>query len=168
MATPTTYIKLDRNIQRWRWYQNANTMRVFLHLLLNANIEDHDFEKITVHRGQIAVSYSRIAEVLELSARQVRTAIEHLVNTGELSIKRYSKFLLITILNYNVYQDNTSIKSQSKVNQMSFGSQSNVNNQRSKEYKNGKNIYGSADGESENGVTETEEEYRARIRRLSQ
>ena len=44
-----TFIKLSRKIQSWRWYQDANTMRVFIHILLNANVYDHDFENITVN-----------------------------------------------------------------------------------------------------------------------
>ena len=47
----TTYIKLDRNILNWRWYKDANTFRLFIHLLLKANIRDHDFEHVTIRRG---------------------------------------------------------------------------------------------------------------------
>ena len=48
MAETTTFIKLDRNIRSWRWYKDPNTMRVFIDLLLDANISDRDFMGITV------------------------------------------------------------------------------------------------------------------------
>lgn len=148
MATPTTYIKLDRNIQRWRWYTNANTMRVFLHLLLNANIEDHDFEKITVHRGQLVSSIGKIAEALELSPQNVRTAVDHLKTTSEITSKGYSKYSLFTILNYELYQAVPT--SRPTFNQQTANKQSTNNQQQSKnirtykEYKNEKNNIGSA------------------------
>ncbi len=148
MATPTTYIKLDRNIQRWRWYTNANTMRVFLHLLLNANIEDHDFEKITVHRGQLVSSIGKIAEALELSPRNVRTAIEHLKSTNEMTHTAYPKYSLFTILNYDLYQSVSTSKSTD--NRQASDKQSTSNRQQLKnirtykEYKNEKNNIGSA------------------------
>lgn len=104
MAEPSTFIKLDRNITRWRWYKNANTFRVFVHLLIEANISDHDFEHVTIHRGEVATSYGSLAEHLELSIRSVRTSVEHLKSTGELTIKRYSKFSVFSIVNYDTYQ----------------------------------------------------------------
>ena len=44
VADQTTFIKIDRNIMDWRWYQDPNTFRLFVHLILRANIRDHDFE----------------------------------------------------------------------------------------------------------------------------
>lgn len=34
------WICLHRKILKWEWYQDTNTFRVFIHLLLNANWED--------------------------------------------------------------------------------------------------------------------------------
>lgn len=148
MATPTTYIKLDRNIQRWRWYTNANTMRVFLHLLLNANIEDHDFEKITVHRGQLVSSYPKIASALKLTPMAVRVAVEHLKLTGEITHTAYPKYSLFTILNYSMYQDvptdKTTVKQQSSNSQVTVKQHQSKNIRTHKEYKNEKNNIGSA------------------------
>lgn len=135
MANRSTFIKLDRNIQKWRWYTNANTFRVFVHLLLNANVEDRDFEGIVIRRGEIATSYGKMAAQLKLTERQVRTAIEHLKATGEVAVTRHSKFQVISVLNYSTYQDvsagKKSIKSQSSVNQKSIRCQQLKNN---KEY----------------------------------
>lgn len=104
MSEPTTFIKLDRNIRTWRWYTDANTMRVFIDLLLNANISDKDFMGITIHRGQTATSYASIANRLNLTIQNVRTAIGHLKLTGEITNKQYAKFQVITVLNYHKYQ----------------------------------------------------------------
>ena len=34
------FIKLHRKILKWEWYDEPNTMRLFIHLLLTASIED--------------------------------------------------------------------------------------------------------------------------------
>jgi len=104
MADKTTWIKIDRNIERWRWYQDANTMRVFLHLLLNANISDHDFQLDKIHRGQLVTSYDKIAVRLGITYRQARTAVEHLKSTQEVAVKQRPKYLVISIVNYDEYQ----------------------------------------------------------------
>lgn len=99
-----TFIKLSRKIQLWRWYQDANTMRVFIHILLNANVYDHDFENITVKRGQWVTSVSKISEQLNISTRSIRTALNHLKSTNEVAIKTTPKYSIITVKNYNQYQ----------------------------------------------------------------
>lgn len=121
MAEKTTWIKLDRNILEWRWYQDANTFRVFMHLLLTANIEDKDFRKETIHRGETVISIGKMAKTLGITYDQVRTALTHLKDTNEITIKRMPKYLVISITNYNRYQANPNQnpnKSQTNPNQI--------------------------------------------------
>lgn len=139
MAERSTFIKLDRGIQNWRWYQNPNTFRVFIHILLNANVESRDFMDTTIHRGEMATSYARIGDSLGLTIQQVRTAISHLKSTEEITVKQQSKFLIISVLNYAKYQDRLTdnqqaINSQLTVNQQSVNSQSTTIKE-CKEYK---------------------------------
>lgn len=135
MAEISTFIKIDRNITNWRWYSDANTVRVFLDLLLHANVSDKDFLGITIRRGEVATSYRSIADRLELSIQNVRTAIAHLKLTGEITVTRHSKFQVISIVCYSKYQDKPTRKSTG--NQHSSNIQSTLNQQ---QYKNNKNI----------------------------
>lgn len=137
MAEKSTFIKLDRNIQEWRWYTNANTFRVFIHLLLNANIKENDFENAKIKRGELATSYDKIANTLKLTNQQVRTAISHLKLTSEITITRYSKFIVISIVNYAQYQDKLTVKT--TINQQSPNNHSTINQQQLKNNKNVKN-----------------------------
>ena len=105
MAETSTWIKIDRNILEWEWYWDANTMRVFLHLLLKANIKDGRFMGVAVHRGQLITSYATLAKELQISYRGIRTAIKHLKSTGEVTVQPMHDFSLITIQNYARYQD---------------------------------------------------------------
>lgn len=108
MAEKTSYIRIDRNILRWRWWTDHNTLIVFLYLLLEANISEHGFSGITIHRGELATSLQNISRSTTLSIRSVRTAISHLKMTGEVTSKLYPKFQVITICNYDKYQSLTS------------------------------------------------------------
>lgn len=127
-----TFIKLSRKIQSWRWYQDANTMRVFVHILLNANVYDHDFENITVKRGQWVTSVNKISEQLNISTRSIRTALNHLKSTNEVAIKTTPKYSIITVKNYNQYQKVTKC---STINRQTDDKQ--VTNDR-QQYKKGK------------------------------
>lgn len=93
---------------KWRWYRDGNTMRLFLHLILTANWEDCDFETITVHRGQRVASRRTLAEEIGMSEREVRTAINHLISTNEVTSVSTSKYTVFTVINYDAYQTATS------------------------------------------------------------
>ena len=104
LAEPSTWIKLNRNISRWHWYTDGNTMRVFIHLLLTANVKPGTFMGKRINRGETATSMSTMSEALGMSKSQVRTALNHLRETEEITIVRYSKFAVIKIIKYEQYQ----------------------------------------------------------------
>lgn len=143
MAEKSTFVKVDRNIMSWRWYQDANTFRVFLHLILMANIEDHDFEKITIHRGELATSIPSLSRQLKISVKSVRTALEHLKATGEVACRIYPHYQVISILGYDSYQAISAGRSAG--NGQASGRQTAGNGHqskkvRTKELKNEKNV----------------------------
>ncbi len=134
MHEKSTFVKLHRKITKWRWYQDANTIRVFVHLLINANYTDNDFENITVHRGQVVTSRKHLSRDLKISEQSVRTALNHLKSTNEITIEATSKYTIITINNYNEYQKipDTLTNNQPTTNQPSTSNQP--------QYKKEKNI----------------------------
>ncbi len=99
------FVVLHRKITEWEWYSDTNTFRVFLHLLLTANHKPSKFRGFEVGRGQIIIGRKALAESLNLTEREVRTAIEHLKTTGELTIKTTNRFSIATLTKYGVYQD---------------------------------------------------------------
>ena len=110
MAEKTTYIRLDRNIINWKWWYDHNTLIVFLFLLIRANIHDNGFSGQTIRRGQVCTSLPSLSNSTGLTIQQVRTAIKHLKSTGEITSKAFSKYQVITIVNYDKYQDLTGKK----------------------------------------------------------
>ena len=99
------FILLHRKITEWEWYQNPNTFRVFLHCLLKANFTDGRFEGKDIKRGQFVTSLPSLSDQTSLSIRQVRVALDHLIMTGELTNKSFSKYRIITVVNYDKYQN---------------------------------------------------------------
>ena len=130
-------IAVDRSILNWRWYKNANTFRVFMHLLLTANYAPADYENIRLERGDVIVTYSGLGEQLGLSVKEVRTALEHLKETGETAVKKYPKYQVVSIVNYDSYQWVSAGKSAGKG--QAKGSQTAVKGQLSNK-KNNNNI----------------------------
>lgn len=99
------YIKLDQKILNWDWYKDINTFKVFLHLLLKANFEDVKIQGIEVPCGSFISSYQTLATETGLTVQNIRTALNHLKSTGELTIHTYPKFSVFTVKNYRIYQE---------------------------------------------------------------
>lgn len=143
MAETSTFIKMDRNLLRWRWFKNPKTMIVWIWLLMSANVEDHDFEKDVIRRGEVATSRKSISLATGLTEREVRTALNHLKTTGEVSVRLMPKYQVITILQYDRYQAVPSGKASGNgpagVRQRS-GNRPQSKNTRMEEGKNEKNV----------------------------
>lgn len=98
------WIKLHRQIIDWEWYTDHNTFRVFLHLLLTANHKDKKYKGMELKAGTIVTSRDLLAFATGLSVRQVRTALDKLKTTNELTIKTSPQGTIIQIVNYVKYQ----------------------------------------------------------------
>ncbi|HIT65966.1 MAG TPA: hypothetical protein IAB61_01785 [Candidatus Merdisoma merdipullorum] len=99
------YIKINRSILSWEWYGDINTCRLFIHMLLKANWREGRFRGTTVPRGSFVSSIAKLSEETKLTNDEVRTAILHLVNTGEITKQSTNKFTVFTVKNYDLYQD---------------------------------------------------------------
>ena len=120
------YILLDRNILEWKWWQKHNVLIVFIWLLLKAQFHDSHFGGAKIERGQVATTLGNIGSANKLSVQEVRTSLNSLKSTGEITITRHSRFLVITIVNYDKYQNLTrkpTIKQQSRNNQSTINQQ---------------------------------------------
>lgn len=98
------YVKISRKILEWEWYKDINTKVLFLHILLKANWKPGRFQGTEVPRGSFVTSQQNLALETGLTLKNVRTALKHLENTGEVAVNRHPKFSVITIKNYDKYQ----------------------------------------------------------------
>lgn len=112
------WIKIHRKITEWEWYSDANTMRLFIHLLIIANHKDTNWRGVLVPAGAVLTGRVKLAESLGISQQEVRTSLEHLKATNEITIKSTKKYSIISITNWiNYQQDNQQINQQSTNNQ---------------------------------------------------
>lgn len=98
------FITIHRKITEWEWYTDGNTLRLFMHLLLNANHKPKRWKGVEVNRGQLITGRKTLAEELRLSEQQIRTSINKLKSTNEITTQPTNKFTLVTIVNYDNYQ----------------------------------------------------------------
>ena len=125
-----TFIKLYRSTTEWEWYKDTNTKTVFLHLLLTVEIKDKRFQGYVIPKGSRVCSYPKLSEETGLSIQSIRTAINHLKSTGELTVSKTPKFSIISIENWGRYQGHQ------QGNQQSTNSQLTVNQQHPKNIRN--------------------------------
>ena len=106
------YIKLHRSLLTWEWYSTPETLTVFVYCLLKANWKDGKFQGHEVKRGSFVTSRAKMAQETGLTQHNVRTAINHLILTGEVAKSSYAKFSIITVQNYEKYQSDDQVSGQ--------------------------------------------------------
>ena len=131
------YIKLFRSMTKWEWYSDTNTKAVFLHLLLNANLEETRYMNHVIPKGGLVIGRKRLAESLGISEQNVRTALNHLKLTNEITIESTNRFSIVTIVNWEKYQASKRQATNKSTNNLT-NNQPAVNQQLTteKEYKN--------------------------------
>lgn len=105
----TGFIKLHRSILKWEWYSDLTTFGVFVHLIITANWKEDRWMGHLIKRGQRVCSLSTLVAETGLTERQIRTAINHLKSTGEVTSEiiriNRSGCTLYTINNFDKYQE---------------------------------------------------------------
>ena len=82
------FVKLYYSLLDWAWINNPNTLVVFIHLLLNANRKNKPYKKGVICKGEVLASYDFLAEKTGLSVQKVRTAINNLLETKDISKRK--------------------------------------------------------------------------------
>lgn len=98
-------VKFHRKITEREWYSDANTFRVFFHLITIANHKDWKRQGIDVKRWQTITSIDSLAEQIWLTSQKVRTAMDKLISTWEIAKKTTNRNTIVTVLKYCDYND---------------------------------------------------------------
>lgn len=104
MSMSDGWIKSYRQMKDWEWYKKPGMFHLFHHLLYNANHAKKAWQGIFVERGQLVTSRARLSTETGISIQSVRTCLNRLKSTSEITIKSTSRFTIITICNYSKYQ----------------------------------------------------------------
>ena len=121
------FIKLHRQLIEWEWYDDANTFRLFIHFLLKANFKDKNWRGITVKKGSFITGYDKLSRELKLTKQQIRTGINKLKSTGEITHQSCNKYSIVTLVKYGDYQDRELIEVGKLTHKATHEQQSNNN-----------------------------------------
>lgn len=98
------WISLHRQILEWEWYTDFHTKDLFIHLLLKANHQDNRWKGILVQRGQVITGRKQLAKELGFSEQSIRTSLNKLKSTNEITIEATKQYSVVTIVNYEKFQ----------------------------------------------------------------
>lgn len=98
----------------WEWWNDLNTSRVWITILLLANWQEREWQGVVIPRGSFPTSYEKLAVASGLSVKQVRRAINNLEKTGEITRKTTNKYQIITVEKYDFYQNMDTTKGRQK------------------------------------------------------
>ncbi len=141
------WIKLHRKFTKWEWFNDSNMVHLFLYLLLQSNHEPNRWKGIEVDRGQIITGLKSLSKNTGISIQSIRTSLDRLISTGEITRKPTNKYSIITIYKYDDYQliegdannqNNKLSNKQLTINQQSTNNQltPNKNDKKEKNLKN--------------------------------
>jgi hypothetical protein len=113
------FIQLHRALLEWEWWSKPITLKVFLYCLLKANHKDKNYQGKLIKRGSFLTGRELIAKDCNVSVQQIRTALNHLKSTNELTIKSSGQGTVIQVVKYCNYQGvtNKSTNDQPTINQ---------------------------------------------------
>ena len=148
-----SFILLYKKMVEWQWYKDANTFRLFIDLLLDANWKDSTVGFQEVKRGQCMTSLKRIHERTGLTYQEIRTSLGKLEISQEINKQTTNRYTVITINKYDDYQKcNKQLTNKQQTSNNIIINNNKVNNIKEKIYK--KEKYGLFEN-----VSLTDEEY---------
>ncbi len=103
------YVRLWRKSLDAGWIKNHKLWAFWTWCLLKASHKEFDaivgLQKVNLFPGQFVFGLKKAAEETGLTIREIRTIVDFLKKSGNLTIKTTNKFSVITIVNWHIYQD---------------------------------------------------------------
>jgi len=99
-----SWVKLYRSLLAWEWYHDIVTRDLFIHCLLKVNYKKTTWKGVEIEEGSFITSYENLANELNFSVRNIRTALKHLKATNEITTQTTNKYTVINVVNWGLYQ----------------------------------------------------------------
>ena len=137
------WLKLYRSILDSAVFQDSEVLKVWIWLLCNVAFEQHDTicygKVIHLKPGQIATGRKKIAQCTDLNENKVYRALTALKSLGNIEIKATNKYSIITVVNWDKYQDENGKRtsSEQQTNSKTTTEEQQDNSKRT-QHKNGK------------------------------
>lgn len=103
------FFKLHYNIKRWEHWHNPNVLVTWIHLLARARWDKKPtrYKGVLIERGQLLLGRKEFSKECGLSEQQLRTALNTLKSTNEITTEATNKGTVVTITNFEAWQDKT-------------------------------------------------------------
>ena len=98
------WVKTYRKLSEWEWYKDSSMVHLFIHLITKASHEDRSWRGKVIKRGQMVTSRKILSSETGISEQTIRTCLERLKSTSEITIQSTNRNSIITICNYEIYQ----------------------------------------------------------------
>ena len=98
------FIKIDRSLLDWAYYEDDRCVRLLLHLILCANFKPGKFKGIDIKPGQFVTSTVKLSGQLGWTRSTLRRTLERLTESGEIVTKADNKRTLVTLIKWEQFQ----------------------------------------------------------------
>lgn len=131
------WITLHRKLLKNPICEKPSYLSVWIHLLLMANHEETSFiwnnKRQTLKRGQLLTGLKVLSKKTRIAQGTVYRILNYLENEKQIEQQKTTKFTIITILNWDKYQDKKQqnekqIENRLKTNEKQIETYNNVNN----------------------------------------
>lgn len=134
------WISLHRKFLEWEWFSDNSMVKLFIFLLLKANHKSSTWKGIEIKRGQLLTGLNKLNFETKISIQTLRTCLKRLEKTQEINMQVTNKHRIITVCNYDSYQNvqqatNKRTNKQLTSNQQATNKQLTTNNNINKENK---------------------------------
>lgn len=102
-----SWFKIYRKIIDWEWFSCPYTLKVFIYLLSVANYKKKNWRGLELQPGDVITGRKQLALSLDMSEQKIRTILERLKSTNEITIKTSPQGSVIHIVRYAMYQIST-------------------------------------------------------------
>ena len=101
------WIRVYRKMLHWGWFRDSHMVHIFIYLMLRANRLDGTWRGLKIKPGQLATGIRSISKDTGISIRSVRTCLYKMRLTHEVTIESTHVCSIITICNYQYYNNLT-------------------------------------------------------------
>lgn len=95
------FVQLSDDLSNWEWFEDKNTVYVYIRLLLGASWGERDYKGVHLQRGQLIISQREFADKCGISRQELRTILDRLIATHKITQTSTHKFSVITVIEYD-------------------------------------------------------------------
>ena len=99
------YVRVYRSLLDWEWFTDKNTCHLFIYCMLRANHSGQKWQGKNLKRGSFVTSLSKLADNTGLTIREVRTSLNKLKSTNDLTHTTTKQYTVINVRAYCDWQN---------------------------------------------------------------